>query len=522
MDKIVKIENLKSIKKIEFKLPERSGVYLLTGANGVGKSALLGALYRIGCSNAFQKSFFTCKSKKNIDSFAKGKITYSVGENSVSYRHSQERWAPTPKKNSTVLQDFGYSSVSFFAVDERRIVPSKNEFEARSLRWRDVDQKIKDGIKEIFDNSKYENLKFCKSLKGNAFSIPIGSNFRYTEKNFSSGEINILRLLSGLHSLNNKALILIDEVEMSLHPKAQLRLLSYLKEYAEEKESTIIFSSHSETLIKKFSYSNIILMYQEGAESKIQVGCFPESALERISDRNAISLDYLVLVEDSKALSLSNFLLDKYLKLDNAKNPRVKILAGVKGRMGYSDLIELAAKLTTSFPNTKIKPLLDKDAEEYIKIPEIMNPTGDNNTLRENLEIIDRCVTYLPVTPEQGLIEWLLNSGAENYKKIGRSFYRHIDWSSLILSDERMREIQAGAVDWQSLSEDEVKRVQRLEASKRDKSKQILERVKTKIKEQEVGYSDDLIDDDLFRAYVEHCDLYNEAFLRTLFGRLFS
>ena len=239
--KAITIENLKSIKKIEFKIPEKSGVYLLTGANGAGKSALLGALYRIGFSNAFQKSFFTCKSNAKIDSFAKAKITYSVDTYSVSYRHSQERWAPTPRRNSTVLQQFGYSSVSFFAVDERRIVPSKNEFETRTLRWRDVDQRVKDGIKEIFENCKYDNLKYFKSQKGNAFSIPIGRDSRYTEKNFSSGEINILRLLSGLQLLRDKALILIDEVEMSLHPKAQLNLLSYLKKYAEEKNQRLFF-----------------------------------------------------------------------------------------------------------------------------------------------------------------------------------------------------------------------------------------------------------------------------------------
>lgn len=117
-------------------------------------------------------------------------------------------------------------------------------------------------------------------------------------------------------------------------------------------------------------------MYQEGTETKIQEGCFPESALERISDRSAVSLDYLVLVEDSKAFTFSNCLFDKYLKLEGAKSPRVKILVGVKARMGYLELIELAAKLKTSFPNTKIKPLLDKDAEDYIKNPEKMNPTG--------------------------------------------------------------------------------------------------------------------------------------------------
>lgn len=85
-----------------------------------------------------------------------------------------------------------------------------------------------------------------------------------------------------------------------------------------------------------------------------------------------------------------------------------------------------------------------------------------------------------------------------------------------------MREIQVGRIDWNSLNEADVKRVQEEEAEKRKKAKKVLENIKNKVKEQIVGYSDDLIDDDLFQAYVEHCNIYNEAFLRTLFGRLFS
>lgn len=503
MKKIL-IENLKSIKKVEFEIPEKTGVYLLTGANGTGKSALLGALYRIGYSNAFQKSFFTCKSNAKIDSFAKSKITYTVDSDTVSYRHRQERWAPTPRSNSIVLQKFGFSSVSFFAVDERRIVPSKNEFETQSLRWRDADAAVKAGIKEIFEHSKYDNLKYCKSQKGNAFSIPIGRDSRYTEKNFSSGEINILRLLSSLQLLDDKALILIDEIEMSLHPKAQLKLLAYLERYAEEKKSTIIFSSHSETLIKKFPFSRIILIHQEGAETKIQVGCYPESALERISDRSAIGLDYLVLVEDSKALALSNYLLNKYLRTPNAKNPRVKILAGVKGRMGYLELIELAAKLKTSFPDTKIKPLLDKDAEVNVKHPERSNPNGNNRLLHEWLSILDNKVTFLPVTPEQGLVAWLLDNGNENYKKIGDVQYRIVDWNALILNDAEMARTQIN------------------DETGRTKSKAVLEKVRLAIKSEMVDYSDDKIDNDLFQAYVEHSEIYDERELKKLFGRLFS
>ena len=39
MRKII-IENLRCIKKLEFSLPQKQGIYLLVGANGRGKSTL--------------------------------------------------------------------------------------------------------------------------------------------------------------------------------------------------------------------------------------------------------------------------------------------------------------------------------------------------------------------------------------------------------------------------------------------------------------------------------------------------
>ena len=37
----IKLRNIKGIKKMDFPFPERKGVYVLTGANGSGKTSLL-------------------------------------------------------------------------------------------------------------------------------------------------------------------------------------------------------------------------------------------------------------------------------------------------------------------------------------------------------------------------------------------------------------------------------------------------------------------------------------------------
>lgn len=49
---LVRIENLENIKKFEFSLP-KAGLNLLVGVNGIGKSALLTVLERIGDATAF-------------------------------------------------------------------------------------------------------------------------------------------------------------------------------------------------------------------------------------------------------------------------------------------------------------------------------------------------------------------------------------------------------------------------------------------------------------------------------------
>ena len=51
----ITIENTKSIRHLEFKIPEQKGVYLLVGANGAGKTTRLVCLDRI-CSLFFLKN----------------------------------------------------------------------------------------------------------------------------------------------------------------------------------------------------------------------------------------------------------------------------------------------------------------------------------------------------------------------------------------------------------------------------------------------------------------------------------
>lgn len=74
----ITIDNTKNIHHLEFVLPERSGVYLLVGANGTGKTTLLVCLDRICNPYGFARGFSASKSFGEVDQYEHAKIQYDV------------------------------------------------------------------------------------------------------------------------------------------------------------------------------------------------------------------------------------------------------------------------------------------------------------------------------------------------------------------------------------------------------------------------------------------------------------
>ena len=60
----------------------------------------------------------------------------------------------------------------------------------------------------------------------------------------------LLNILDLLQNIAPKTLLLIDEVELSLHPIAQIKFYDFLKRQANSKNLAIVISTHSSSLIK--------------------------------------------------------------------------------------------------------------------------------------------------------------------------------------------------------------------------------------------------------------------------------
>ena len=95
------IKELRSVKYLEFDVPT-SGVHVLTGCNGCGKTSLLITLNRICNNTAFSSLKFG--RKVGMDKFSSTRITYTNGTSDITYKRTNRGWEPTPSKASSSPQ----------------------------------------------------------------------------------------------------------------------------------------------------------------------------------------------------------------------------------------------------------------------------------------------------------------------------------------------------------------------------------------------------------------------------------
>lgn len=391
---------------LEFDLPDK-GVWLLTGLNGSGKTSLLAALYRIGASNAFQRYYKTSSINDRLDLFDRTKITYSIGDNSVSYRYGGQRWRGKPSSNSKLFNQFNYSMVLFIGADSSRIEPFQDEINRGSTHL--ADESVRNFLCYVLHDEKWNNLKYVNTRRGtgnDAYLIPYtfrSSTYYYSEKNFSLGELSIFKLAKSLLTIQENSLVLIDEIEMALHPQAQVRLLEKLKEIASQKELTVIFSTHSSSLIKNHNRRNILFLSEIAqGEYRTASNLYPAQILGEIAFDDELGLDFLFYVEDEQAKRLLHQMIGFYF--ENRGVTTVSPLFKILPVGGSAEVVKMLNNSSQIFPVfIRRFAFLDDDVRTDTL------PRVRDHELRELYN--HSGVKYLPCTPEVGLMELIEDVG---------------------------------------------------------------------------------------------------------------
>lgn len=403
----ITIEKLKNIKKLEFFIPEKNGVYILVGANGAGKTSLLVCLDRICNPYAFARGFPSSKSMKHIDTYSNATIQFDVDKLSVRFRKKNSKWAPTPKEGSkAILNKFDISETVLIKADSKRIEPKTEEL--ISGKFVAVDNDIIDILNSIFETSKYDKLQQLRIGNGRGklattfYVIKEKGKYYYSEKRFSTGELAILRLVENINVAKPNTLFLLDEAEMALHPRIQKNLLDFLVGKSKELNLMVMLSTHSSTMIKSLPKENIILLSTKGdGKTEVIHPCYPARAIGSVDFEINTIYDAIFFVEDDMARIVLKKQIQRYIKIMANSVPEYSppsyAIVPVGGYMETSRLSIVTKKQL--FNHSKVFAVLDEDA--------FSEGLPNNNKFNELYEGHKDVIKTLGITPELWIIEQL-------------------------------------------------------------------------------------------------------------------
>ena len=418
--KNILIENIRNIRRLSFNIPN-PGLHILTGTNGSGKTTLFTCISRICNNNAYRLGFASSETG-TLDVFS-GAITYSNENGAVKYsKRENGEWRPNAR-NSTVFSEFGYPQIINITTKNERLFTQERITPRNRL---EPDRWLNSKLNLIFDTTKFDSMirittgdlrrgrgnAAVNRRRNTAYAIPLGNDRYYTEQNFSFGEIVLINLLYDVKNAMNGAMVLIDELELALHPAAQIRLISALKELATEKGLTILISTHSSSIIKSQKSVIYLEVHSDGSVDAFY-DCPPAKAIGAIGMREDTNPDIIVLVEDKMAKNFFYALKQKYFALQNEANYLdIRILE----LGGYSNIIRfyIEANNYIFYDNVYVVAYMDKDVErDIIPYPQF----GNQEIIREYNEN-SAYLHFLPYTPEVLLTKTLYENRSDILQKL--------------------------------------------------------------------------------------------------------
>ena len=306
----VHIKNIKGIKDLELSFKKDNeilDVIVLAGVNGSGKTTILESIKDffdnksidfndIEKSNVNLDIFFEEFEKEKIVPFINidspnniykvfhmlGSYNSYVKENKGLYHQLTKEFENPPKiiyvpannsfeevetETSTLLRNYEFINVvnSELMEDIPSYIATRRNYLAtieEDLTMKEITNKV---VNEI--NSIFSILELDVKLKGfskDEKTMPIFENSAGEEfdiNDLSSGEKQLfLRTLSIKILEPKNSIILIDEPELSLHPKWQQRIIEVYKKIGENNQ--IIIATHSPHILGSVSNENIFILYR--------------------------------------------------------------------------------------------------------------------------------------------------------------------------------------------------------------------------------------------------------------------
>ncbi|MBY8947151.1 AAA family ATPase [Pseudomonas sp. SH10-3B] len=289
------------------------------GVNGSGKSTLL-ALACCAYHNDV-KAFRLPKRKISYYTFSDFFIqhTEEIPPQGViiSYGLAHDNWRSIPvgigyqnriKKQGGKWNDYDVrvkKTVVFLGIE--RIVPHAERSQSRSYSRSFRDVKVKgweDNVKDVVGyilGKKYDDYRHLEYTK---YSLPIVKvgGVTYSGFNMGAGENALFEIFSTIYSCGQNSLLVLDEIELGLHSKAQRLFIEKLKEVCMQTHTQVICTTHSKEIFQCLPDDARFFIETVGGRTKITAGISSEFAFSKLGALDQKELD--IFVEDQVARTI--------------------------------------------------------------------------------------------------------------------------------------------------------------------------------------------------------------------------
>jgi predicted ATPase len=313
----------------------------IAGANGIGKTTILqliACLYHNDDETHKPYRFSNAKTAKPYYTFGDFFVHFAGEEksegSSIVYHYEQKGKKQLQKKSHTLTKGKQWNAYNrrpkrttdFYGVS--RVIPA-NEFATFRNTFTSSATAFQKGSLSAESTQMIKSI-LCKPLTSvdvnasakipnfNLNSITLVSGLSYSNFNMGAGEEVIISLISRMAELPEHSLVLIEELELGLHPKAQKLLMEMLFQIVYAKKLQLIFTTHSPFLFDAVPSVGRILLRKPS--SKLEVIYKPSSSLAFSELTGETPKELTVYVEDKVAKLMLETL------LDSATRKRIDIL----------------------------------------------------------------------------------------------------------------------------------------------------------------------------------------------------
>ncbi len=193
----------------------------------------------------------------------------------IIYAPAEMNFKKMDMASTTLIQEYNF--INIVNTNLVKDIPSYIATKIISAIFKNKNEKVGDVQKKVFDeiNEIFEILDIdvkIEDISQDGRNIPIFTNSagdKFDINELSSGEKQLFLRTLAIKMLNpENSIILIDEPELSLHPKWQQRIVDVYRKIG--KNNQIIIATHSPHILGSVKKENIMLLDKDG-EGKIVV-----------------------------------------------------------------------------------------------------------------------------------------------------------------------------------------------------------------------------------------------------------